>query len=182
MPALPPGTKPCQQWWEKDDNIQSHHRLLGARPEALCMHLQGLQMGKLRLRGAAVHKTMDRLNPSSLHTLSPAADHALLGLHCALCLGHHSWSCEALKFHLSLRVQCSPPRLGCVGGGRLGLCGLMLLPSKQSRCWATALGLGGGVVAPSFPLPGRGLGPGHRWERQGKGGEPGPGVWQPAGS
>lgn len=133
------------------------------------MHLCKVYRWENRLHRAAAHGAVDRLNPSSVHVLSPelVADLTLLGLHCAFCLGRHSWPCEAPRCHLSLPEQFS--RQGWAALAAQAVWADALVESNRSRCRATA-GVGGGNrVAPNFPLPGRGLGPGHIWELLGKG-------------
>lgn len=181
LPSLPPCTKPCEQCREKDDSVRIHHSLPCAPPRAeycVCT-LQGIQTGTLRLQGALACTAVGRLNPSCLCIQSPewVADLPFCGLRCAFCLGHRSWPREAPAFHLSLSTQFREAGLRW----QLWLRGLMHLSGEQSRCQATARVVGGNHVAPNFPLPGWGLGPGPRWEKLGKGRREGPepGIWWP---
>ena len=149
------------------------------RAEYRVCTLQGIQMGTLRLRGAGVCTAVGRLNPSCPCIQSPewVADLPFHGPRCAFCLGHRSRPHEAPAFHLSLSTQFREAGLRW----QLWLRGLMHLSGEQSRCQATARVVGGNHVAPNFPLPGRGLGPGPRWEKLGKGRREGPepGIWWP---
>ena len=146
------------------------------------MHLCKVYRWGNRLSRAAAHGAVDRLNPSSVHVLSPepVADLTLLCLHCAFCLGHHSWPCEARRCHLSLPAQFSP-KAGL--RWRLRLCGLMHLSRAIGAVAGRLPGWVGGTVSLPTSLCQAGAGARAHMGITGQGRKvPGPGVWWPGGS